>query len=367
MGISIDYRLAHLRVCEAVEWAESDKPVPEEWTERTARLAELPGKTYTVALGTGLLARATDSRVDALALKESSSDSAYSARGLAHGVLVPAAVDFGFDLRATGREPLNNQPFFRYDRIDDMGRVRFRETHAALVEALQRANELHEDSALAALAAFVRQRQGAAQSLAPLEFETSLLPTGSLLRVIRQFVEEDVEGGKRAQALTAAVFDLIYDEVRTSRINDPSRHFPADVWAFRSGEAAPLLAAEVRAKGVTTTEVVRFCEAVASAGIPHAVVVVLAPRHDPLPRAELVARSFRETGVLLTIVEGTDDLLLNAFSWGGRGLEDMAGRLPERLALRLRELEVRRDTLERWARLCDQAAAAREPSGTAPA
>ena len=33
---------------------------------------------------------------------------------------MPASVEFGFDLGATGREPLNNQPFFRYDRIDQM-------------------------------------------------------------------------------------------------------------------------------------------------------------------------------------------------------------------------------------------------------
>lgn len=366
MGISIDYRLAHLRLCEAVEWAQSDRSVPDEWVERTGRIAELPGKTYTVALGTGLLARATDTRVDALALKESSGDSAYSARSLAHGVLVPAAVEFGFDLRATGREPLNNQPFFRYDRIDDMGRVRFRETLAALVEALRRANELDEDAALGAVAAFVRQRQAAAVSQAPLEFDSPALTLGSLMRSVRQFIEEDVEGGKRAQALVAAVLDLVYDEVRTSRVNDPSRHFPADVWAFRHGESVPLLAAEVRAKAVTTTEVVRFCEAVAAAGISHAVVVVLAPRHDPLPRPELVERAFGEAGVLLTIAEGTDELLLSAFAWGGRGLEDMASRLPECLALRLRELEVRPDTLERWARLCDEAAREAGPGRSQP-
>lgn len=363
MGISIDYRLASLRLCEAVEWAESNKAVPDEWVERTARLAELPGKTYTVALGTGLLARATDSRVDVLALKESSGPNAYSARGLAHQVLVPAAVEFGFDLRATGREPLNNQPFFRYDRIDDMGRVRFRETHKALVEALREANELDEEAALGALAAFVRQRQAAVASQAPLEFESPALTLGPLMHSVRQFVDEDAEGGKRAQALVAAVFDLVYDEVRTSRINDPSRHFPADVWAFRSGESVPLLAAEVRAKAVTSTEVVRFCQVVAAAGISHAVVVVLAQRHDSLSRPELVERAFREAGVLLTVVEGADELLLSAFSWGGRGLDDMASMLPRRLALRLQELEVRPDTLKRWANLCTEAADGEERGG----
>lgn len=68
-------------------------------------------------LGTALLAKATDRRVDALSIKAGRSHRGYSARELAKDVLVPAAMRHGVDLRTTGVEPLNNQPFFRYDRV----------------------------------------------------------------------------------------------------------------------------------------------------------------------------------------------------------------------------------------------------------
>ena len=50
-----------------------------------------------------------------------------------------------------------------------------------------------------------------------------------LLEAAVQFTDEDSEGGKRGQALAAAAFDLVFDDVRMGRINDPSRRFPGDV------------------------------------------------------------------------------------------------------------------------------------------
>ena len=36
-----------------------------------------------------------------------------------HSVLVPAAAELGISLGVTGREPLNNQPYFRMTRLGD--------------------------------------------------------------------------------------------------------------------------------------------------------------------------------------------------------------------------------------------------------
>ena len=119
-------------------------------------ISQAPAKTYMPMLGTALLARATSEWVDTLALKETSGPNAYSARGLGHEVLVPASVEHGFSIRTTGREPLNNQPFLRYDRVDEVERVRFPEAHRYLVECLRRVNELSSDDAVSALAAFIR-------------------------------------------------------------------------------------------------------------------------------------------------------------------------------------------------------------------
>ncbi len=41
-----------------------------------------------------------------------------TARGLAHGVLVPHAPHLDINLGVTGREPLNNQPYFRIKRVE---------------------------------------------------------------------------------------------------------------------------------------------------------------------------------------------------------------------------------------------------------
>src|ERR1700731_1250117 len=85
--------------------------------ERLSAVCEGAAKTHIAFLGTALLAKAVDLGVDAFAVKSVSLDKseqagAYSARGLAHGVLVPFATEFGIDLGVSGREPLNNQPYF---------------------------------------------------------------------------------------------------------------------------------------------------------------------------------------------------------------------------------------------------------------
>ena len=75
-------------------------------------------RTHIAALGTALLAKATNLHVDVFALKvKGGGKGAYSARSLAKEVLAADAPMLGLDLGVTGREPLNNQPYFRYDRI----------------------------------------------------------------------------------------------------------------------------------------------------------------------------------------------------------------------------------------------------------
>lgn len=90
----------------------------------------------------------------------------------------------------------------------------------------------------------------------------------------RAFLDGPAESGKRAQALVAAAFDLVFDDVRTAKVFDPSRRFPGDVQAFFKLE--PVVAVEVRAKPVTYSDAVHFVAAAAAAGFPHAMIVALA-------------------------------------------------------------------------------------------
>ncbi len=266
MGLKINKRRAREQLERSLKLARSSAELPSAWSERTQKVAQFEDKTCLVVLGTALLATATDDTVDALTLKSRAGNKAYSARGLAHEVLVPASIDHGFDLRTTGREPLNNQPFFYSDRVDDMPRVKHPGEIKYLVECLEAVHYLREEEAVEALAAFLRQRVAARDQAIP----TDLGHTSADLLRIRDacdhFLDSSAESGKRAQALVAAAFDLVFDDVRTAKVFDPSRKLPGDVQAFHKLE--PVIAVEVRAKLVTYSDAVHFVRAVSRCWLP---------------------------------------------------------------------------------------------------
>jgi hypothetical protein len=118
VGITLDRREMALQLERAVRYAEDPHQVlPVEWVERTEHMAGCPSRTYVAALGVALLAKATDERVDALTVKRKVSANAYSMRGAA-AVLAGNAALYGYHLGVTGPEPLNNQPWFHGERID---------------------------------------------------------------------------------------------------------------------------------------------------------------------------------------------------------------------------------------------------------
>ena len=69
------------------------------------------------------------------------------------------------------------------------------------------------------------------------------------------FIHADPEGGRRGQALVAAAFDMVFDNVEAGRINDPSRNYPGDVKVHAVSEI--VLSVEVRQK-VVRDDGVRF-------------------------------------------------------------------------------------------------------------
>jgi SacI restriction endonuclease len=123
VSIKIDMKQARRVLEDAIVRAQGAGQPSAEWVARVRQVRSAPSKTYTPALGTALLARATNDQIDPLALKVTDHPRSYSARTLAEKILVPTAVEVGIDLVTTSRQPLNNQPFFRYDRIDEMPRV----------------------------------------------------------------------------------------------------------------------------------------------------------------------------------------------------------------------------------------------------
>jgi hypothetical protein len=324
MGITISQDLAYARLEEALEWALSDRGVPDEWTEFTRQTFEMTSRTYTPALGTVLLAKSTDPRVDPFSIKAQYGRNTYSLRTLGHGVLVPAAQQLGFSIRNTGREPLNNQPFFRYDHMSEIERVRNRAEHDQFLVGLKRIENADGATALAALASFLRVAVHEQQRLRSYVIDDVEMTVTWLSESVHAFLNDNIDRPRRTQALVTGAFDVIYPDVRSRRINDPSRDYPGDIQVFL--DEHPLLSAEVRAKKVLPTEVTAFVAACRDARIERAFVIVLAPLHEPLPISDLQRIAIENHGVLLTIIE-THENLIDEVLWPPLNETRIPGRL----------------------------------------
>lgn len=349
MGITISQDLARTRLEEALEWALSDRDVPDEWTDFTRQTFEMTSKTYTPALGTVLLAKSADPRVDPFSIKAQYGQSTYSMRTLGHGVLVPAAQQLGFSIRNTGREPLNNQPFFRYDHMSEIERVRNKVEHDQFLVGLKRIEHADSVTALAALAAFLRVAVHEQQRLRSYAIEDGELTVSWLGESVHAFLNDNIDRPRRTQALVTGAFDVIYSDVRTRRINDPSRDYPGDIQVFL--DERPLLSDEVRAKKVLPTEVTAFVAACRAAGIERAFIVVLASLHEPLPVSDLRQIAIEDHGVLLTIIETSEHLIDEALTWSFRPLYLTLRDFSEAVLQRLIEIEADPASPARWVEL----------------
>lgn len=347
MALRIDKQQARRQLERAVSLARSREALPQEWMDRTDKLARFEDKTCLVVLGTALLATATDDTVDALTLKARAGNKAYSARGLAHDVLVPASIEYGFDLRTTGREPLNNQPFFYSDRVDAMPRVKHPHEIQYLVECLEDVHYLREEEALEALAAYLRHRIAAKAAAAPVDLGQTSADLTKLRNACAEFLASSAESGKRAQALVASAFDLVFDDVRTAKVFDPSRRLPGDVQAFHKLEA--VVAVEVRAKSVSHSDAVHFVRAVAAAGFPHAMIAAFDSADEATLR--MSGDAWEEAGVLVTVQTSFSDLLVDALAWSRRPLHRLLAEFPQHVVSRLLQLEVKSSSLALWGEL----------------
>lgn len=339
----------------AVQLAASGKPLPKEWVQRTQRVGEAPNKTFVAMLGTALLARATNAAIDPLTLKSSAGSSpgleAYSARGLCQHVLVPAALAHSVHLGVTGREPLNNQPFYAKDRVHRDLPVRpAQKPHLDyLVECLERVGEVTRAKAERALAAFIRVRSEAEQQPAiQLELRGAGVTLQEFADAAAGFIAADPEGGKRGQTLVAAAFDVVFDKVDTRRVNDPSRRGVGDVRARSSGNV--VLAAEVRQKVIRKDDVLHYAAELSRRRVPQGMYVALHPDQPELPRLELIAAALQR-GVALEIVTSTHELIASTASWSGGDLGYLLDTLPDKFLRRMEELEVSEEGRRTWAQV----------------
>jgi len=360
MAIRLDHdRARHILVTEA-ERAES-APASEKWehlVEELSQVCEGSSKTHIAFLGTAILAKATDINVDPFSVKAGAgTQGAYSARTFGHSTLVPLAPKLGIDLGVSGREPLNNQPYFRIKRataeemlplVKDVRPVR------VLQRALHELERIRDQSeALVALRAFIKVRRRYKPVYPTLDGVTSLLSVANLVDAIRTLVEANSEGGRRAQAAVAALLDAVFgaDRVHTGRINDPDRHIPGDVAVSKSeSEGVWDRVFEVRDKPVSEEDLLLFAHKAAQEGVPIAAVVAVATRQEPF--SEQSAREWaRERGVELTVFWGWEPLVSQVVLWSPRSEAETICDAALAVRDRLVEVEASVEAVEMWVSL----------------
>jgi hypothetical protein len=350
VGLALDRAQAAARFAEALAIARSCAAVPDEWVKYTERMHAARSGTFTPMLGTALLAKATDRRVDAFALQEGASHRSYSARGLGHSVLVPQSVLNGIDLRTRGAEPLNNSPFFREESVGQHLKVhqRAREDLDALLEALTAADFLEGDDAVAALAAFLRTREQLGERPQLIDPGPGVLGVDDLADAAAGFIAADTEGGRRGQAYVAACLDVVFSDVRSGAINDPDARVPGDVVVGTDADAASL-SAEAKQKAVTEATIMQFVARIASAGIARAIYAAFASTQPTLDVDALAQGALERHGVLLTVLTDPQQLLRAVLLWTSLPLETALREFPSLLAQRLVDFGCATASGEEWA------------------
>jgi len=335
--------------------------VPESWQqaiEGFSQACDDSSKTHIAFLGTALLAKATSLQADAFAVKaRAPTAGAYSARGLGHGVLVPNALLLGIHLGVTGREPLNNQPYFRILRATLAEVQPLVRGHALvpvkllvrILEDLEKLTTLQQ--ARDALRAFIRVRR-AHQAEYPTAPQAPLLLTPPQLSLlIEQLVSADSEGGKRAQAVAAGLLDAavgVPRRVQASKINDPDKHFAGDVGVLREADGKEWERVfEVRDKKVSPEDVLLFAGKLATDGVRRGAVLAVALRQPTFHPA--TAESWAaDHGVNLVVFFGWRSFVEQVLFWYSSNAFETCTVAHRRIRERLQEMECSAAALVTW-------------------
>jgi len=338
----------------------TEDSIDQEWSSRIKSFSEIcerSTKTHIAFLGTAILAKCVSLDVDVFSVKAKGDfPGAYSARGLGHNVLVPHSPELGINLGVTGREPLNNQPYFQIDRVSKDITV-----HANAIPALLALCDIldilqgitSKDEMLSVLRAYIFVRRKYCASYGDFENMGQQVSVDELIDKVNFFVSDNSEGGKRAQAVVAGLMDIFagHDCVETGRVNDPDRHLPGDVgirMTPESQEWSKIL--EVRDKPVTTEDLILFAQKSAEAGVREAIVVAVANNQSSLDEDK--ARKWaKDRGVALTIFFGWEGFISQLLLWSDspqlQGLKIAA----ELIYGRIVELEVSEKGAELWANI----------------
>ncbi|GAA2510001.1 hypothetical protein GCM10010201_00750 [Pilimelia columellifera subsp. columellifera] len=329
--------------------AQSDLPVPDRWSELARNVGHSTRGGDTVVLGCALLAKACDRRIDPFVVKLGVTERGYHMRGIGDHVLAPARNHYGFDLGSESANPTNGSTWLKPRTLHDIV-TREKESFAFLLEVLGEVDRLDEEQALYAFAAWLRERFAVALKNQPIVIAETEADLAQIVSAAESFVLENPERGGRGQALTAAALSMIWSDVRTGKINDPSRHWPGDVHVFQAAEKVPLVAIEVKQREVTEGEVWAFIRRCANKGIRNVMYVGLKSDQQALQGLD-ASHVARELNCVFTWIWGVEELVFHAFAWSPRGVEVNVRTLARGMVKRMVEVGLPVSTQKRWAEL----------------
>lgn len=349
--------------------AEAQSAPDPNWVERVERLSEIVeyrvSATCVTMLGTAMLAKALHPGVNLYWFKPkhvgaSEIGRAYSARTLCHTVLVPLSAEYGFSLGVSGREPLNNQPFFRMKKLDDGTPVNpaAKAAFDYMMELVAQVQALpDEDAAQRALQAFIEVRRKYVATYTPAGDAAISSPT-ALLGAIEKFMRLGSAGGAHAQAIAAGVMDATFgqDRVESGRINDPSRHYPGDVCIWNNPEKERVTKAiEVRDKPVAASDVHIFARRCQVDGVTDCAVLMVSPQQTGLDKLAISAWA-ENIGVNLRLWTGWEEFTREGLFWSEVSASEASVNAATRVRIRLIEAEVSNAVIQGWdALICSSA------------
>ncbi len=331
--------------------ASSKATLPANWLQRAERLAESPSVAFIAAVGSVLLAKATDPRIDAFVIQErEGSAGAFSLRGPAK-VLGLKKRAYGFDIGSSSdRDPINHGTLIGSTRWD-VALQRISTAHKpffqVILQWLGEINTLNRQQALEALAAYIRVRQAVVPgaSVAQLPSMLSKAPgLADLVDVLEGFVSADPEGGARGMALTAAAFRAAGLDAGLPSRNDPRR---IDIPIMRKGVL--VIAAEVKQEETTEAVADTLVRDAATHGVRRALLAVFRPGTlVQFNESGAIQRAERDHNVVLRITDGVRALLHEAVTAGTIELDAFCSALPRAFGDALREIRVDESSIETW-------------------
>jgi len=333
----------------------STMPVDPYWVNEIEHFSQLciDGRcaTHIAFLGTAILAKAVDADVNLKQIKPTHSTDAhaYTARTLCHTVLVPLSAELGVNIGVNGREPLNNQPYFRMKSLGD-GTPVSKGAVPAFAHLLKMIDELQtadEKGTLDALRAFIAVRSKYKLVYGTHTGDVSISAKG-LSEAIATLVSHNSEGGKRAQAAVAGIFDVFAGpgRVESGRINDPSRHYPGDV-AVKTMDGRWEKAVEVRDKKVTEADVYIFARICMNKGVYDMGMVLASPKQERFDESKINEWA-SQNKVGITIFFGWEMFVEQALFWAGATQSEALINAVKRVEQRLIAVEASATAVDLW-------------------